>query len=414
MKRPVKRTLVFYLVGIMFSYLILELLSFATLQALEVLRPRLFVGGFVDSHFDAITSEARAEFIADAYDPDLGWDNRPLYEYHWRNSLGQPYLVSYEADGSRADSLPRKNLLINAYGDSFTWCDEVGNDETWEYFLESRIGYEVKNFGVGAYGTDQAILKLERHLAQGISAPITILGILDENINRVITSFRPFYDEFSGVVLGFKPSFKVGSNGRVEMIPNPYGQAESSLQDLRALAHRMAAEDFWMSKSRRITIGYPYIFQLVRTASFIVDRKLDDWSGSEAHYTEGVNLWETADGSTIMHYLVDRFVGLTAKSDSIPIVVFLPTGKTLEDGGTPPYETFKSQIQERHAGLTVIDLMDYEFDRERFNVKPFGGHASVYGNQVIARVIEQSYEKIRNEGKLTFAASELPDGGAGQ
>ncbi len=393
------KTLVFSLVAIAMGFFTLEIASFAGLAILNRIRPNLFIHGYVDRHFDSITEEYRREFVEDGYyDPAVGWDNAPLEEYHGQNSVGQPYSASYDADGSRADNLPTKPLLISTYGDSMTWCDEVDNDKTWQYFLESRIGYEVKNFGVGAYGTDQAVLKLEKHLSQGISAPILILGILDENINRVVNTFRPFYEENSGVKLGFKPSFRADASGRVEMIPNPNQSRDSSLEELRALAHRLASQDLWVRESGKIDIEFPYTFQAARAIAVIADRKLRDWSDAPS-YEDEVNLWDTAEGSAVMHYLVDKFVSLATDAHSVPIVLLIPRGETLRRGEAW-YERFADEIKSRHADLYVIDLMDHEFDRERFNIRPYGGHASPYGNEVIARAIEQTYDSIRAEHDL--------------
>ena len=379
----------------------LEVAAFAALHGLYVIRPNLFVHGFVDRHFDAITDDFRRTFIAEGFhDPVLGWDYEPLTEYQFQNTVGEPYAVSFDADGSRSDGLPSKQLLINTYGDSFTWCDEVDNDQTWQYFLESSLGYEVKNFGVGAYGTDQALLKLEGHLARGVSAPITVLGILDENINRVVTSFRPFYENTS-VKLGFKPSFRFSPNGQVQLTLNPYDSEELSLDELRGIAHRIAGDDFWVLQSRKIDIHFPYTFQLARTASVIARRRVQDWLNEPGT----MNLWETAEGNAVMHYIVDRFVEVTAKSHSLSVVLFIPTGEALRSTDEPKYTAFAREIRARHPELHVVDLMAYEFDRERFNVRPYGGHASAYGNQVIARALEETYRQIQQRHELAPALS---------
>ena len=402
-----RRTLVFYLFGIMISYFMLETMSFMALHSLKILRPHHFVHGFVDSHFDSITDQFRERFIENAYDRILGWDNQPLKERHLLNSINREYTVSHDVDGSRSDGLPQKELLINTYGDSMTWCDEVGNHETWQYFLESRIGYDVKNFGVAAYGTGQAVLKLERHITQGLTAPVTILGIYEDNVHRTVTSFHPFYARRTLVKLGFQPAFRLASSGQVEMIPNPYDSEALLLQDLRLLAHQIVEQDFWILKRRKLIIRYPYIFQLIRTTRFFAGRKLRVWSGKSPNHIDDVNLWETAEGSAIMHHLVDRFVKLTTESHSLPIILFFPPGKTLSDSEVPQYTQFRNEIEERHADLIVIDIVDHEFDKERFHVRPYKGHASVYGNEVIAHVIYQIYENITNERKLAPASSQL-------
>lgn len=40
--------------------------------------------------------------------------------------------------------------------------------------------------------------------------------------------------------------------------------------------------------------------------------------------------------------------------------------------------------------MPVIDVAEHEFEEERFNIVPFAGHASAYGNQQIARALAQS------------------------
>jgi hypothetical protein len=97
-----------------------------------------------------------------------------------------------------------------------------------------------------------------------------------------------------------------------------------------------------------------------------------------------------------MHHLVDELIDITTQSHSLPVVLFIPTGRSLRSG-VPQYAKFAEEIQARHTGLQVIDLLDYEFDRERFNLRPYGGHASVYGNQVIARVLSEAYEETWRE-----------------
>jgi hypothetical protein len=108
-----------------------------------------------------------------------------------------------------------------------------------------------------------------------------------------------------------------------------------------------------------------------------------------------------------MHHLVGRFVKLTTESHSLPIIIFFPSGWTLSHSEVPPYTQFRNEIEERHADLIVIDIVDHEFDKERFNVQPYKYHASVYGNEVIAHVIDQIYENITNERKLAPASSQL-------
>ncbi len=117
-----------------------------------------------------------------------------------------------------------------------------------------------------------------------------------------------------------------------------------------------------------------------------------------------MNLWETEEGSAVMHYLVDRFITTTATVNSLPIILFIPRPDTMGGSDAPQYTQFRKQIQRRHSDLAIVDLMDHEFDKERFHVQPYEGHASAYGNQVIAHVIEKTYRKINEQCKLVTAS----------
>ena len=51
---------------------------------------------------------------------------------------------------------------INTYGDSFTFCSQVNDGETWQEYLAAHLGEPVRNFGVGGHGVYQAYLRMLR------------------------------------------------------------------------------------------------------------------------------------------------------------------------------------------------------------------------------------------------------------
>ncbi len=370
------------LVGALF-----ELSSLAALHVARALRPEHFVHGFVDMYFDGLTEEDRTSHLEGGWHPVLGWDNPPGVQYDWKNTVDQPYRVSYDARGARADDLPPKAELIATYGDSFTWCDEVSDHETWQVDLEERLGGEVRNYGVGAYGTGQAVLKVKEHLGRGEVAPITVLGILEENVNRVVNSYRPFYNQHTGVKLGFKPWFRRGPDGRIAMSPSVYDDRDLSLDELRRRAHELASDEYWMAANEKLEIRFPYTVQLVRTVVFLGSNKIRAMAGLPFG-PEEADLWSEPDGLDVMHHLVDEFVASTTEAGSAPVVLLLPTGSTLREGTAPAYADFATQLASRHPDLVVVDVLAHDFDRSRFQVKPFVGHASPYGNRVISGILE--------------------------
>jgi hypothetical protein len=72
---------------------------------------------------------------------------------------------------------PADALRILTVGDSFTFGEQVRDDQTWSYYLQNLLpGSEVLNFGVHGYGHDQMLLYLRE---EGIKyhPDIVILGL---------------------------------------------------------------------------------------------------------------------------------------------------------------------------------------------------------------------------------------------
>ena len=52
----------------------------------------------------------------------------------------------------------------------------------------------------------------------------------------------------------------------------------------------------------------------------------------------------------------------------------------------PPYASVVKRLRKDYAGqpVLVVDVAEATFDAKRFNVRPFRGHPSRYGNEIIA------------------------------
>ncbi len=62
----------------------------------------------------------------------------------------------------------------------------------------------VDNFGVGNYGFDQALLRLERELPS-LECRVVIMGVVPETISRVQSYWKHYFEY--GNTLAFKPRF---------------------------------------------------------------------------------------------------------------------------------------------------------------------------------------------------------------
>jgi hypothetical protein len=291
--------------------------------------------------------------------------------------------ASYDPDGARHAPLPPAPLLAAAYGDSFTHCSEVNDGDTWPVALARQLDVDVRNYGVGGYGTGQALLRMERHLRAGRVAPILILAIYERNVERVVSAFRPLYSARTNARLGFKPSFRSDPEGGLQVIPSSYDDAQLSLASLREAASSLAESDYWARQ--KAELAAPFTLNLVRLFRFHLQRWLQRGRGEGLYDSR-------SEPGRVMRALVARFVDDARRVDSVPLLLLIPDKKRMRDGLPPSYAKFRKNVEASHPSLVVVDVADSDFDAERFHVVPFKGHASAYGNAVIGELLA---ERIR-------------------
>jgi hypothetical protein len=96
----------------------------------------------------------------------------------------------FRSNGSEQPPFPAEVLVV---GDSFTFGDQVSDNETWPACLERKLGQGVDNGGVTGYGTAQALRRASLKLAEKSYTTIllsTLVGPLDWNFGRDRLSYR--------------------------------------------------------------------------------------------------------------------------------------------------------------------------------------------------------------------------------
>jgi len=153
------------------------------------------------------------------FDQELGWVTNP-------DTVGHDTRVTYRNNiaGMRADreypAEARPGIRrLAAFGESFTYCQEVDASDCWTDSLERLWpGTEVLNFGVPGYGPDQAWLRYQRDGGQYESCAV-LIGFMVENVNRVVNRFYPFYQPDTGLVAS-KPRFLLADDS-LTLLPSP-------------------------------------------------------------------------------------------------------------------------------------------------------------------------------------------------
>jgi len=133
-----------------------------------------------------------------AYDEELGWVPSPGHFESMRTWTSTVDPFGLRSNGT---SVSTTGPPILAVGDSFTFGDEVEDDQSWPAYLEGILHKRVLNAGVDAYGIDQAVLRAER-LLDKIHPAVVILAFISDDISRTEFSYYPYGR-------GWKPYFEL-------------------------------------------------------------------------------------------------------------------------------------------------------------------------------------------------------------
>lgn len=182
------------------------------------LKQRLTTRGFYLCEFPKLSPQILEKFKS--FDPNLGWEPKEnsFNKDNTGTYTGLPSDNHYAIDayGSRVIPYDVPRGLVSTYGDSFCLCREVSDGETFQAFLSEKLQTYVSNYGVGNYGMDQAILRLEKRYSQDPTANI-ILVLTPWTIERIISVWK-HYSEPSNI-LAAKPRF-ILEGKELRFIPN--------------------------------------------------------------------------------------------------------------------------------------------------------------------------------------------------
>jgi len=133
-----------------------------------------------------------------SFDTDLGHFHRPNASGYWyRYNDGSKYFVEINEFGfsDRSRSLEKQKARVALIGDSTTQGWEAPPGDRSQLAIEKLLGgqYEVLNFGVRAYGTDQTYL-LFKKLGVLFSPDIVIYTFCINDIHdNLVTDGKPYF-----------------------------------------------------------------------------------------------------------------------------------------------------------------------------------------------------------------------------
>ena len=296
-----------------------------------------------------------------AFDPVLGWRNAP--------SLRLPDLTT-NADGWRAShefvrAKPAGVRRLVFVGDSYTFGFGLRDAESFAALAQERLGpaWEVLNFAVPGYGTDQQLLSYER-VAREYEPDAVVLGFFLRDYSRNLQDFRTYA----------KPRFELEGEG-LRLVGVPVMPPEE-LFALYQRGQRRVGGSFWCS---RLWAD--------------VSRK---WARERERRIDG-----DSTGWQLVARMQQRFRDAVRSDGAHPLWLLIPTDD-LVAGGDSIYEPL-AELTVAHAASLGLDCLDltpiFRAHEEAFPHDSFkrpaedGGHLSVRGNELVADALLEWLER---------------------
>lgn len=368
----------------------------------------------------ALDEQALRRFVDTSYDARLGWVRRPGTSGVEKGQRGR---VEFHIDAQGARQVPGLTgpVRVASFGDSYVFCRQVEDGETWQAQLSRRTGLAVANFGVGNYGADQALLRYE-----GTSLPDTVklvvLGFVPETICRV-QSYWKHYLEF-GNTFAFKPRFTLEASGELKLLANPV-QGPGDFARLRDIVPQVrAADGFYRRKFRKLQFRFPYLVSFLRhplrhgqlmaalglrgvlrllRASTTRIEQLPFKLVMARNIREAHRMYAESGATELLTAILMRFKEHAQARGHVPLVLVMPQLLDLDlHAGTPaPYRKYFRDLEGQVAVLDLTDELMVHDLRSLFVEDQHGGHLSVQGNRIVAERLDKW---LRDSNVLNLSA----------
>ena len=295
---------------------------------------------------------------------------------------------------------PPGMIRISAFGDSFTYGQDVALGETWEKQLGILApSMEILNYGVGAYGLDPAYL---RYLQVGTEyhPHIVFIGYMSENIARNVNVFRPFYSAAYGDVIFTKPRFKV-NQGKLVLLKNPISTFEDHerflLHDTEVLAKLGENDYHYQTNYTKGSFDFLPSVRLTKLFwSTIKNKRLNQIFQQDGMYNVHSEAYE------VTLRIFDVFYRKVLENGGMPIVLIFPDLNDLSRSRQKQERRYAPLLKYFHGqGYRFIDVLGavepYESYYTIAELTRAWGHYSPLGNKIIAEYISAQLKTWRFE-----------------
>lgn len=289
----------------------------------------------------------------DAYDVTKGWRpqstlrNMPVFNNKVLNTNSRGLRGTAEFPYERT---PGKQRIL-VFGDSFTYGDEVSDQETYPYYLQQLLpNAEVINMGVHGYGHDQMLIFLQE---EGIKykPDIVILGFIAADMRRNTLQFRDYA----------KPRFIVERN------------------TLRLIGSPVPPPAYFLK------------WEWANVKSWEILKLIAREYGSKLGFKD-----RNMNSEFITAHILKRFIEVVDDIGAQPLFVYLATGDEMIDPGLTSYgERFFQQFCERNQEVDFFSTRrDFVEATRRGTKLTTEGHWDSAGHWIVANSIKSHLDRL--------------------
>lgn len=289
--------------------------------------------------------------------------------------------------GWRADVSPVKGACVSTYGDSFT----TGSDAaSYPKELARLIGCAVANYGVGGYGSDQAML-LAREMRAVDHAPISVIGHASENILRNLNQYRNLL--YPGQELLFKPRF-IFDGEELRSMPVPVAEP-GDFHLLMTAPESILNYDEFLSRPRR---AFPYTLSIVRW--LFTDFHARAFMARVPRHEPFYHRDHPAGGLQTTTAVLTSFAVDQRRDIRRPIILLIPVGddfKYVSRGHQWPDQPLAaalaaSQEPVIHAGPKMMEKLKGADPCSLY--EPCNGHFNARGYRMLAEIVADAIRSL--------------------
>jgi len=359
--------------------------------------------------FPELDGDKLASFLAASFSSELGWEPVPGTSGEDR-APGAISTFTIDETGARSAPADAPPPTVAAFGDSYAFCRQVDDDQTWAAVLGRESGIGVINLGVGNYGVDQAML---RYLSRRDALPDTVTTVMAVFVPETVLRIQSVWKHWMefGNTFGFKPRFVLDGTS-LRLIPSPVRGAEDFARLNEVVAGIGDLDPFREGRFRRLQFRSPYLLTLARSpgrhlsilATVLAGREEDGTLGRTAfdrafarvmrsNVAEAHRAYRDDASTALLTAVLERFRTEVEADGRRLVIAVIPQ---MLDLATPrradrTYGDYFRELSERLGGrIDVVDLTAPLRDHppeDLYVHDRYGGHLSVLGNLTVARCL---------------------------